>query len=117
MTYTEMTNRYITFRKNTFQIVVGYNDHTAYVIANYDRLDDTGATAGFSLKPDCNYKSFAPITTSHRLKDTSNIGVTGRHVYLMNSATCRDMGEFTHAFILNTFPSGTRRCLDVVLTF
>jgi len=100
VTYSEMVNRYITFRKNTFQIVVGYNHRSAYVIANYDRLDDSGAIAGFSLKPDCNYQVFAPVTTSHRLKDTTNVRVPGRHVYLMNPIKCRDKGKFTRCCII-----------------
>ena len=63
---------------------------------NYDRLDDTGARAGYNLKLKCNYEMFAPITSSHRLKDRSNVGKKGRYIYWMNDdQNCRKSGEFT----------------------
>ncbi|XP_066914636.1 uncharacterized protein [Clytia hemisphaerica] len=108
ITFYNMTNRYITFRKNTFQVVIGHDSRSAYLIMNYDRLDDTGARAGYNLKYKCNYEMFAPIITSHRLKDGSNIGKKGRYVYWMNDAqNCRKSVFYTmNQTIMQTLPKG-----------
>ena len=96
VTWVNVTNSYKFFGKNTFQIVVARNNKQAYVILNYDRLDDTGGFAAFNLDSKCANKVFAPLITSYKLVDHSNMGVKGRYVSLMNISDCdlEDAGKY-----------------------
>ena len=100
VTFYNIANRYFSFRKNTFQIVMAYNIQQLFLVMNYDRLDDPGARTGFSVRLRCNFKAFSPITTSYKLKDHSNVGIQGRYVYNMNDEVdCTNAGKFLILFL------------------
>lgn len=72
---------------SSFQTVLVTDFNATYVILNYFHLDVANGTVGF-YENLCNYKLFTPPLNSTLLTETSNVGVKGRHVYLLTSFKC-----------------------------
>ena len=53
---------------------------------------NNGANVGYYA--DCSYP-FAPTSSSYKLKDHSNVGVKGRHVYMIEGSSCGLGKSFT----------------------
>ena len=80
--------------KQSFQAVIASNYNETYVIMNYAKLT-VKATAGF-YDNDCEFNktiNFIDGDDSRVLAANSNIGVTGRHVYLLASGIGEGIGE------------------------
>lgn len=77
---------YGTYEKQTFQAVISTDYSKTYVILNYVKLT-VAATVGF-YENDCNYRSISEGEDSLLLAETSNIGIKGRHVYLLTPLAC-----------------------------
>lgn len=87
VTFNKIVNDEYTFKKNIFQVVIGYDIAHTYAVFNYERLDDAGAICGFSVHK-CTYNNLSPVVGSYLLTETSNVGVKGRHVYNMKTRDC-----------------------------
>ncbi|XP_057299219.1 uncharacterized protein LOC130629862 [Hydractinia symbiolongicarpus] len=69
---------------NTFQVVLLSNDKQTYAILTYQHLHYRASVAGFNEKY-CFSKVFANNSYSRDLQRTSNIGIPGRHVFLLTT--------------------------------
>ncbi|XP_057301091.1 uncharacterized protein LOC130635689 [Hydractinia symbiolongicarpus] len=79
--------RYNSYERNTFQLVLASDGYNTYAIFNYKNLQSSDAVAGYSA-PDCESRVIANSGNSRNLMYSSNMGVTGRHVYHLNGKRC-----------------------------
>ncbi|XP_057295079.1 uncharacterized protein LOC130623591 isoform X2 [Hydractinia symbiolongicarpus] len=82
-----LVNAYRSSSRNTFQAVITTDGNFTYAIMNYERLDSRSALTGYT-EGFCNYRIFAPSSSSYTLSSTSNIGRRGRHVYQLTNQAC-----------------------------
>ena len=86
--------RYNSIRlKYKYQLVLATDFDVTFAIMNYERLDNNGNRPGFSEPPggSANTVYFTASTSQNRnLVSTSNIGVRGRHVYLLSKVKCKN---------------------------
>ena len=70
-----------------YQAVIVTDYTNTFAILNYERLDESGNEAGFS---DCNYlKRFTTSSDKTVLTNTSNVGIPGKHIFLLTWMTCK----------------------------
>ncbi|XP_057299239.1 uncharacterized protein LOC130629879 isoform X2 [Hydractinia symbiolongicarpus] len=67
---------------HTHQCILATNGTATFVILNYARLDYSHAFVGYN-EEDCSNEIFQPSKFSRSLVVTSNMGITGRHVFLL----------------------------------
>lgn len=71
-----------------YQVVITTDYTNTFAILNYDRLDESGNINGFS-EPVCNVsKHFITSSDKTVLSSTSNVGISGIHIFLMTSKDC-----------------------------
>ena len=77
------------FNKFKYQVIIATDFNSTYAIFNYERLDMSGYDIGFS-DPSChafqNFTGYGRNQTD--LTRTSNVGIPGRHVYLLTKQHC-----------------------------
>ena len=70
-----------------YQAVIVTDYTNTFAILNYERLDENGHEAGFS---DSSYsKRFTPSSDKTVLTNTSNVGIPGKHIFLLTWMTCK----------------------------
>ena len=70
-----------------YQAVIVTDYTNTFAILNYERLDESGNEAGFS---DCNYsKQFTTSSDKTVLTNTSNVGIPGKHIFLLTWMNCK----------------------------
>ena len=75
-------------KKFKYQVVIATDYTNTFAILNYDRLDESGSIVGYS-DPLCNvWRHFTTSSDKRVLTRTSNVGVLGKHVYLLTSKNC-----------------------------
>ena len=66
-----------------YQAVIVTDYTNTFAILNYERLDENGDEVGFS-DPSCNYlKRFTTSSDKTVLTNTSNVGIPGKHIFLL----------------------------------
>ena len=75
--------------KFKYQVIIATDYRSTYAIVNYERLDTSGNRIGYG-DPSCH--AFQEFTTRGRyqteLTKISNVGIPGRHVYLLTKQSC-----------------------------
>ena len=72
-----------------YQAVIATDYTYTFAILNYERLDENGNEVGFS-DPSCNYlKRFKTSSNKTVLTNTSNVGIPGKHIFLLTQKTCK----------------------------
>ena len=72
-----------------YQVIIATDYTNTFVILNYERLDENGNEFGFS-DPSCNYsKQFTTPSDKTVLTNTSNVGIPGKHIFLLTWMTCK----------------------------
>ena len=72
-----------------YQAVIVTDYTNTFAILNYGRLDENGDEVGFS-DPSCKYlKRFTTLSDKTVLTNTSNVGIPGKHIFLLTQMTCK----------------------------
>ena len=72
-----------------YQAVIATDYTNTFAILNYERLDENGNEVGFS-DPSCNYlKRFTTSSDKTVLSNTSNVGIPGKHIFLLTWMNCK----------------------------
>ena len=72
-----------------YQVIIATDYTDTFAILNYERLDGNGNEVGFS-DPSCNYlKRFTTSSNKTVLTNTSNVGIPGKHIFLLTQKTCK----------------------------
>ena len=81
--------RYGNTNRFKYQVVIVTDYTNTFAILNYERLDENGNEVGFS-DPSCNYlKRFTSSSDKTVLTNTSNVGIPGKHIFLLTWMTCK----------------------------
>lgn len=88
VTYKKISSYGKPLEKNTFQMILASSHNETYVILIYKELDTEDALTGFN-EGYCNRKHFNKSLDSRTLFSTSNIGIGGKHVFLLTNGACR----------------------------
>ncbi|XP_066936659.1 uncharacterized protein [Clytia hemisphaerica] len=83
-------------KKFTYQATIVTDTTNIYLLINYQSLGMSGAVTGYSFDEKCEFEAFAPVTTSEKLQQTSNIGKKGLHVFSLSDITCSFAGLYKH---------------------
>ena len=84
-------NRYTLFK---YQAVIATDYTNTFAILNYERLDRNGNAIGYS-DPSCNFhKYFATSSDQTDLTRTSNVGIPGKHIFLLTRQECRETSKY-----------------------
>ena len=79
-------NKKIRFK---YQAVIATDYTNTFAILNYEKLDENGKEVGFS-DPSCNYsKQFTTSSDKTILTSTSNVGIPGKHIFLLTWMNCK----------------------------
>ena len=71
-----------------YQAVIATDYTNTFAILNYERLDESGYEVGYNY-PSCNYiKHFTRSGDKTVLTRTSNVGIPGKHIYLLTQKEC-----------------------------
>ena len=77
------------YNKFKYQVILATDYTSTYAIVNYERLDTSGNRIGYG-DPSCH--AFQNFTSGGRnqteLTKTSNIGIPGRHLYVLTEQRC-----------------------------
>lgn len=79
-------------KKFTYQGILITDSKELYLLVNYYSLGMSGAVTGYSFDDKCRFGTFAPVTTSERLQETSNVGKKGWHIHWLSIKTCSYTG-------------------------
>ena len=92
-----------------YQAVIATDYTNTFAILNYDRLDESGYEVGYGDST-CNYiKQFTTSADKTDLTRTSNVGIPGKHIYLLTQEECMNCKNnifaiiFFKQIILNLF--------------
>lgn len=83
----------ITFYAHEIQALFASDGNNTYVVFNYDNTRQLEFLIGYS-EPFCGSKRFFTANESRSVAETSNVGVPGRHVFLLTSNNCKREGTF-----------------------
>ena len=70
--------------KNTFQLILAYNNAKTYGILIYDNLNTQDALVGWSA-PGCSWKLITSLGNSISMMSTSNVVEMGKHVFELHN--------------------------------
>ena len=88
-------------KKFTYQGILISDNKELFLLVNYHSLGMSGAVTGYSFDDKCRFSTFAPVTTSERLQETSNVGKKGWHLHWLSIKTCSYTGiesDFTSLY-------------------
>ena len=80
VTYLDVSKYNQNEKRYTFQAVIATNGSDVYVVLNYAKLDVNAEWVGFYTQR-CGMKTWVTGDNTKKMVDTTNIGVTGRHIY------------------------------------
>ena len=85
----------------TFQAVIATDYNNTFSILNYKRLDQNGKVDFYD--PYCsNSENLTNLLNTTALQSTSNVGVRGKHIYLLTPKGCNDkIGKLRNNHLLN----------------